>query len=355
MKAARTSVQGLVRYFFITMILCMAPSMAHADGIDDFVGFYADLEYYAKEANVSLPFTSEQLDEAKNFIKCLDNAGDNDVEIALCIDGFKDTSTGSAISLKSEIPSWVWDLLDCYIYYRTGDWWSLGYKLGEAAVCVVLQVATGGAADICGILEELVKLASAVWDAAKAIGQFFASVGEAAYETVKDVGCALGLGGCDDGPDTPPEAWVYSLVFANRLGEGLAARKAYDSGGLTNPSFDNFVSLLKQNALHKPEPILSVPPPPDVWGFRDAVYSMFTPGAVNKAAEIYTLNVNIQWTNDIAQNVLQARSQKLSGYASPQSLDNLTQLVLSAYTPQVSWNPRQIIINKCTNDLKRKR
>lgn len=41
---------------------------------------------------------------------------------------------GSSIRLQSEIPSWIWVLLDCYIYYRTGDWWSLGYKLGEAAV-----------------------------------------------------------------------------------------------------------------------------------------------------------------------------------------------------------------------------
>ncbi len=332
MKAVHETFQGLVRYVLFAVILCMAPGVAHADQFDNFIGFYCQIEGYAKQAGVSLPFACQQVTDTKDLVKCLDQAGNNDVEIALCIDKFQDTSTGSSIT---QPPSWVWDLLDCYIYYRTGDWWSLGYKLGEAAVCIVLQVATGGA-DICTILEELAELANAISDTAEALAQFFASIGEAAWDAIQEVGCALGLGGCDDGPSTPPEAIVYSSVFATRLNKGLAAREAWDLGRQDNPSFDNLVTMLKQEAQQK-------------------IYS--TPDAVNKAAKIFTYNVNIQWTNDIVMNVLPARAEKLKDYSTPQNLDHLAQLVLSKYVPGAyqyyyDRGPDFIITAQCSDDLK---
>lgn len=332
--------------FWMALSSVLLPATVEAGDFDRFIGFVEELEGLAQDAGVSLPISSQQARDVKGLVLCLENAGNNDVQIALCIDQFHATGAGSGISQQTGIPSWVWDMLDCYIYYRTGDYWSLAYKLGEAAVCLVLQVVTGGS-DICGLIEELIKLANAVWDAANAIAQFFVSVGEAAYGVVKDVGCALGLGGCDDGPSSPPEAWVYALVFSNRLADGLAAREALDAA-----AFDHVVNQLKQNALHKPEPILSAPPPPDLFGSQKMIYGMFTPGSVEKAADIYIYNVNIQWTADIASRVLAARSQTLNGYNTPQHLDQLAHMVLQSYTPRSGWNPQVPIINRCAEDLR---
>ena len=346
MKTNHARLRRLILGFVLALSFIILPGTAQASGFDDFIGFIEELEGLAQEAGVNLPISSQQARDVEGLVLCLENSGSSDVQIALCIDQFQSTNAGSGISQQTGIPSWVWDMLDCYIYYRSGDYWGLAYKLGEAAVCLVLQIFTGGS-DICGLIEELIRLANAVWDAANAIAQFFVSIGEAAYGVVKDVGCALGLGGCDDGPDSPPEAWVYSLVFSNRLADGLAAREAKDPS-----AFDTLVDQLRQNALHKPEPILSTTPPPDIWGLRDVIFGMFTPVAIEKAIEIYTLNVNIQWTADIAVRVLAERSQAMDQYKTPQKIHQLTQLALESYLPRSSWNPQMPIVNQVHQDLK---
>ena len=339
------TIQNRFRFFvlcflFFATLFCI-PGVAGADTYDDFVGFLEDLE----GLGVNLPVTSEQLKDVKGMVHCLENAGNDDVKIALCIDEFKETSAGSGIANQAGIPSYVWKALDCYLLYRADDYWGLAYELGGVAVCVILQVVTAN--DLCALFDELIDMANALWDTAKAVAEFFASVGGAVYDTVKDVGCSLGLGGCDDGPDTPPEAYVYSLVFGNRLADGLTAREA-----VSDSAFDNLVAELKQNALHKPEPILSAPPPPDFMGIKDAIYNLFTQASVDKAAKIYIYNVNIQWTNDIATRVLADRAQKMDAYSSPQSVHQIIQSVLDEYTPKSGWHPQMPIINRCYSDLR---
>ena len=336
--------RSIIICVLFSVVSLFAPPAAHADTYDKFVGFLNELE----GLGVNLPFTSQQLTDVKGLVQCLENAGNDDIQIAICIDQFEESSAGSEITSQTGIPSWVWKILDCYILYRTGDYWGLAYELGGVAVCIVLQVATGGS-DICALFDELIQMANAIWDTAKALAEFFASVGGAAYEAVKDVGCALGIGGCDDGPSPPPESYIYSLVFGNRVAEGLAAREA-----ISDADFDTFLNTLKENALHKPEPILSAPPPPDFWGIRDAIYNLFTLANVQKAAKIYVYNVNIQWTNDIANRVLSERAKVMDAYCSQQNVNNIIQAELSKYVPNSPWHPESPIIQKCISDLRYK-
>ncbi len=334
---------GLIYSLVVSFCLISTPFKANAVDFNDFLSFMEELEAKAPPgATQNLPFNSQQVRAVQGIIGCMEDSG-NDIDVAICVDQFHDTDLGQQASSEADIPSWAWDILDAYIMYRTGDYWGLAQKLGEAVACVVIQILVGGV-DVCGLLEELVKIAQDLWDAAKAVAQFIASVGGAVWDGIKDVGCSLGLGGCDDSPPTPPEVWIYTYIFDTKLGEGLAARKSMD-----NLAFTNLVDQLKANAASKP-PVYSTPIPPDPFGaFKQIIENACAnSGAVDRAAKVFISAVNTQWTSDLGNNVLPERANRFAQYNNKNNAQFLTNGAIQTYTGGQSWDPKGFIVNKCS-------
>ncbi|TVT55386.1 MAG: hypothetical protein FHK82_08585 [Sedimenticola thiotaurini] len=299
---------GLILALPLLLVLFWSPPSL-ADAIDGLANLLEKVEDAGVPPNW-LPIKSGDIRASKGLIVCLDNAG-NDVAVANCINDYENTPIGSSLSGQAGIPSWVFDLLELYISYREGDYWGVVKYLGKAAMCVVAQVMTGGAVDVCGLIEDLVKVAEELLDAAKAVAKFFQSVGEGAWEAAKAVGCSLGLGGC--GESSPPEQIAYAWVFQPKVGQGLTAMEAINPAG-----FYALKQQLEQNALHAP-PVWSIA------GIPNWVYTNGLPkSAVDIASHIFTDAVDAQWTKHIVQDVLAQLGSKRSQY------NNANQVTASA-------------------------
>ncbi|TVO77843.1 hypothetical protein [Sedimenticola selenatireducens] len=317
----------------LLMLFWVPPSQA--DAIDGLANLLEKVEDAGVPPNW-LPIKSGDIRASKGLIVCLDNAG-NDIAVAHCIDDYQNTPIGSELSGQAGIPSWVFDLLELYISYREGDYWGVVKYLGKAAICIVAQVMTGGAVDVCGLIEDLIKVAEELLDAAKAVAQFFTSLGEGAWEAAKDIGCSLGLGGC--GKSSPPEQIAYAWVFQPRVGQGLTAIEATDPSGLYT-----LRQQLEQNALHAP-PIWSIV------GIPSTVYANGLPkGAVDIASQVFTKAVDAQWTKHMVVEVLGKLATKRSQYNTPSKVTTSAQVVagLSKSSPSAVASE---VIKRCSDDF----
>lgn len=337
---------SLIYTLILSFCLTALPTSVQAADLDSFIGFLEKVEDVGgAEVKQSLPFTSDQVKDVRDVVNCLDNSG-NDIDVAICIDQFHDSGTGQQAGSGAEIPSWVYDLLDAYIMYRTGDYWGLAKKLGEAAFCVVIQILVGGA-DVCGLLEELVELAGALWDAGKALVEWASSVGGDVYDAIKGAACGatFGLVGCDDKPETPPEVWVYTYIFDAKLAEGLAARKSQDQY-----AFDHLVDQLRANAAANP-PVYSTALPPDISGggiWEQVIGNACAkPWAVDRAVKVFTATVNTMWTSDLGNSVLPLRSERFNQYNNSTNVNFLTLEALQSFTLGQSWDPRTPVVKRC--------
>ncbi|MCP5055271.1 MAG: hypothetical protein GY937_00945 [bacterium] len=326
---------NLVR-LLLTSLLALAASLtpaapAQADAIDDFSWVLSQLD----EANANpFPISGSDVQASKGLFLCLEKAS-NDLAVIGCIDSFKNTPLGQEAASASGVPSWFWDLLDTYVALRANDFWGVVGHLGKAAICIVAQVMTGGSVDVCGLIEELVKLAESLSDAAQAVAKFVASIGKGAWSAVQDVGCSLGLGGC--GSSSPPHERAYAWVFAPRVPDGVKAKKQVDAFA--------FVTLrmqLEANASAKPAK-LSVQIP---------ISQNYSAAAVSLASQIFESTVDAKWTADVAQNELPALAAKRGSYASPGQIEKIAQAAYTAFGqgngPPSSWVP-----TRCTNDFKK--
>lgn len=319
----------------LTALLALAASLApaapaQADAIDDFSWVLNQLD----QANANpFPISGNDVKASKGLFLCLEKAS-NDMAVVGCIDTFKNTPLGQEAASASGVPSWFWDLLDTYVALRTDDFWGVVGHLGKAAICIVAQVMTGGSVDVCGLIEELVKLAESLSDAAQAVAKFVASIGKGAWGAVQDVGCSLGLGGC--GSSSPPHERAYAWVFAPRVPDGVKAKKQVDAFA--------FVTLrmqLEANASAKPAK-LSIQIP---------ISQSYSAAAVSLASQIFEATVDAKWTADVAQNELPALAAKRGTYASPGQIEKIAQAAYTAFGqgngPPSSWVPA-----RCTNDFK---
>ncbi len=311
------------------VLLLAWPAQAKADVIDDIAWVLNELE----KANANpLPIKGSDLKESKGLFTCLDKAS-NDVQVVQCVDNFKDTSLGKKAAGQAGIPSWFWDLLDVYIAFREKDYWGVVAKLGEATICIVAQVLVGGA-DLCGLIEELIKIGKGLLDAGKAVAQFVASVGEAAWEGIKSVGCSLGLGGCGGGSKTPPEIIAYNCVFAPRVKpDGLNAMKAADAFAMPKLRYN-----LEKSA------VAGIPCP--MYGNLKIPVSQ---AAASKAGSIFTSAVEGVWTGDILQNVLAARDKKRQEYATAQQIASLASAASAEYGAKKT-DPKNFVVSRCAVD-----
>lgn len=319
---------------FLTLPLQTIPAVpAHADVLTDLADLIDDVG-----SPSWLPASGQDIRDSREFIICLSN-GDNDIEILKCIEDFRDTPLGSKIG--DEIPSWVYDLITVYIALQERDYTTLLIYLGKAAACAILQVISGGSMDVCGLIEELVETAKALMDAATAVYEFFKDVGSAAWDGVKAVGCALGIGGCDD-DSSPPHQVAYSWIFAPKVRpQGLAAIEAVDAS-----EFPNLRAVLEANARAKPP--VTGEPALDQW-MKSVGYS-FPDSAVNIASATFQKTVEAQWKADIADNVLPKLSQARADYGSASRIASLAGPALSASSPD-GQKFRFLVTDQCVEDL----
>lgn len=306
---------------------------SRADTLDSFIGAYKKIESYAPPN--SLPISSNDLVASKSLFSCLEQGSD----AGICIDTFSNTPLGQQVVAESGLPSSFWSVLDAYVAYKNGDVWGVAYNLGEAALCAVLQVLAGGA-DICGFIKELVELAEKLWDTATAVAEFFADLGEGAWEAAKGAYCdTLGsvFGGCDD-DSSPPEAVAYAWVFAPKLADGLTARKAIDPN-----AFDNLRQQLIGQASANPAQ-LNIQMP----GWLKIT---FPAAAVSTAAQIYTNTVDQNWSADMTKNVLPALSQKRDGYPTPQKIAQLAGTAANAFKNN-NAEPLWVVRKACSDEFR---
>ena len=306
---------------------------SRADTLDSFIGAYKKIESYAPPN--SLPISSNDLVASRSLFSCLEQGSD----AGICIDTFSHTPLGQQVVAESGLPSSFWSVLDAYVAYKNGDIWGVAYSLGEAAVCAVLQVLAGGA-DICGFIKELVELAEKLWDTATAVAEFFADLGEGAWEAAKGAYCdTLGsvFGGCDD-DSSPPEAVAYAWVFAPKLADGLTARKAIDPN-----AFDNLRQQLIGQASANPAQFnIQLPS----W-----VKITFPAAAVSTAAQIYTNTVDQNWSADMTNTVLPALSQKRNEYPTPQKIAQLAGTAANAFKNN-NTEPSWVVRKACSDEFK---
>ncbi|MBW6508422.1 MAG: hypothetical protein K0A94_02650 [Desulfuromonadales bacterium] len=299
----------LRRFLFVGCMLLVllgvqAPAVK-ADVIDDLANLLEAVEEFSGPISW-LPVSGKDIRDSRDLINCIENAG-NDVAVLTCMENYRNTPVGQSIGQESGIPSWFWDLMDTYIAFRVGDYWELVLRLGKAAVCIIAQFVSGGV-DICALVEALIEIGKQMLDAATAVAEFFMDLGSAVWGAVKDVGCALGLGGCSD-DKTPAEVIIYYWVFAPKVSpEGLQAIKAVDG-----TAFTAFKSQLEANALSKPPKVSD----PLVQNFVNDSGISFSKVEVDMAAKIYDKAVVAQWSADIVENVLIDLVQARNSYGTP--------------------------------------
>ena len=193
----------------VAMLALLVPGSApRAD-----LGFVYDVES-AIDATGELPFKLVEINdlmtgcETGDPVSCADSVANSSEAKSM---GADDTAKAFAI----------------YFDIKGQNYWGLVEDAGEIAACAVASLFTGGV-PVCGLLSDIADAAEAVYGDAKAVVQFLADLGESISDAVKDVGCALGLGGCNSASPTPPSpdqlaAGYYASLVANK--QGLSYRE----------------------------------------------------------------------------------------------------------------------------------
>jgi hypothetical protein len=327
MQLKRFLRNGLVHILILSFCLISVPKPAHAATLDTLIDILRTIEQVAPPG--TLPFTVNEVESAKGLLECMINAGGDIYAQALCVDEFLESAV--------QIPAWVPFCLDLFIMLTSHDYYGLAKKLATdpEVVCAILSILIPGP-PICDLLAELVAVAEGLYDVGKALGEFFADFGGAVWDGAKAAACAVGLGGCDDGPDTPPEVFVYQYIYHPRLGDGLAARKSYPA------AFSQLLDQLKGQAAayakqHKNDPL----------SIEHLVAQMCADSStVRRAADIFTSTVNSLWTADLANNVLPQRSEKFNQYNNPANVQAITLQALQTFHSN-TWYPQTAVVNSC--------
>jgi hypothetical protein len=334
MQLKRFLRNGLVHILILSFCLISVPKPAHAANLDTLIDILRTIEQVAPPG--TLPFTVNEVESAKGLLECMINAGGDIYASALCADEFLESAV--------QIPAWVPFCLDLFIMLASHDYYGLAKKLATdpEVVCAILSILIPGP-PICDLLAELVAVAEGLYDVGNVVYEFFGEVLGAAYGAAKDAYCATAghlLGGCgdDDGPDIPPEVFVYERFFHPRLAEGLAARKSTNAG-----AFDGLVGQLKNTAAafaqnHQPVPFELI----------DTILAIYcsNSGVVKQAADMFTSTVNSLWTADLANNVLPLRSEKFNQYNNPANVQAITLQALQTFHSN-TWYPQTAVVNSC--------
>ncbi len=328
-----------IRAFSFQLLLLLSimfgwQTQASADTFGDFVWLLGQVE---SSGIMPKGFPkSQDIANSKDLITCLGNikGGDKDLQALDCINTFKDTPVGKKAMKEvsgGSFPSWFWKLIDVYVDLRTSNYTGLVTDLGEAAICFIAQVLTEGTVDVCGLIKELVELAEDMYDSGKAIAAFIVNLGKKGWEGVKAIGCGLGLGGCDKGD--PPLVYVYNVYFHPQLKAGVDARNA-----VSDNEFPNLLVQLKSKAKE-----LKLPGTNKQW---------FSNSIIDQAAQLYTTNVNVQWSAWVVTHN-SAMKDKRNSYNTANNIATAAKEALAVYAG--SGTPAETtVVDRCTNDLHQK-
>lgn len=330
------TLQGILRSIaggtVLAIVLLGWPAHAKADAFGDLVWIVQQME----AANVSpFPVKSAEIQSAQKLFQCI--AKDSSAKgVTECLYSFSQTAEGKKLlgaGATIELPPWLENVIQAYIHINEGDFWGVVGDLGEAAICIIAQIMAAGI-DLCGLIEDLIAVGEAMLDAGKAVAQFAAAVGGAAWEGIKSAGCALGLGGC--GGSGPPKSVVaYQCVFAPRVKpEGLKAIEAVDPFAFPKLR-DALVSLAA-----KPDTPCAGSMLPLNANASDAA----------KAAEVFTGAVQGAWTGDILDKVLAQRDEKRMAYPTAQQVAALADAAAAEHGAKKT-SPKAFVVERCTDDF----
>ncbi len=329
----RTTAAALLITFFL-VLLALVPAQASSFG--SFVGFLKDLEDEVEPVTVEqmgFPLSTDEMWEAEGLVNCLVDAN-NDYDVAVCADDFGDSELGKKINNESGVASEIGMLIDCYILYSEGAYWSLAWKLSNVAACVVVRVLVGGV-DVCGIVQEILDLASDVYHGVAAALEWLLGAGEAILDF---------FGWGDDEPKTPRHMILLNHLLSY-LNDGLDEKKkvvyTYDAwlDNLKKQVLDSVNKPLKEfNEEHKDDGFLQLP--------------LYTQSHIDQAAAKFTPQVNAVWTADIQQHEKQRRQVTVDGYfAYSPKIKELATMVIDQCAANTSCSAKVRISKSCENAI----
>ncbi len=330
MKSLHPVLRALAGALAFAAALLAWPTQARADAFGTLITIVQKME----SAGVSpFPVKSGEIQAAQGLFNCIKQDA-SAKGVTNCLYNFSQTPQGKKLlgsGATIELPPWLEQVIQAYVHIQEGDFWGVIGDLGEAAICIVAQVMAAGF-DVCGLIKDLIAVGEALLDAGKAVAKFLASIGGGVADTVKSVGCSLGLGGCGSAP--PPEKVAYVCAFAPHVKpSGLSNIEAVDPFAFPKLR-DSLVAKAKSG----------VPCP----AYMNSNYKA-SAGAANKAAEIFTGTVEGVWTGDILAKVLAQRDKKRVEYPTAAQLAILGSAATAEYDAKKS-NPVEIILKRCAVD-----
>ena len=166
------------------------------------------------QANIPAPEVNQTFEIVK---QCM-NVGNVEAAI-MCADAI----LGSDVVKDSgaQIPSWVNSLFEVYGAVRHKDFPKLIYEVGITVACAVANYFTG--VDVCGVVEELAKIAGTIVDGLEDVAEFFS-----------DIGDALGLGDNCPAPTGQTQDQLFAELFipvVATAAQGLSDPNTWDATG----------------------------------------------------------------------------------------------------------------------------
>jgi hypothetical protein len=306
----RYSLYGLLTSGLIILaFLFVMPSSAKANSTVDTLANIFDYAGMIPE----MPINGDTIRNSVGLFNCIDGAGD-DLAVANCIDTHKDDIGSAASLVGADIPSWFWDLLDLYIDAREGDFWGIVAHFGEAAVCAVAQVMTGGAIDVCGAIKALADLASSIYDLGSAVVDWLKDFGAAAVDLCQGIGlCSDDQLSCNDRPD-PGVNGAYAFISQYIVQYGLT--KIEDRN---DSAFGTYVA----NLVKQGKDMLFYYGTNDNGNVTWNSCPRFLPAAVDTASELYIKAVKVEWANDMTTHLLADISKVRMAYAKNDSITGI--------------------------------
>lgn len=312
---------------------------ARADVLDDFIGLYSQIE--AKAPAGAMPVSSAYLKDSRDYIRCIANGTD----VLVCTDQYHDTGAGKDEADGTGIPSGFWRALDAYVAYRQGDYWGAAWALGEAAACVALQILAGNV-DLCGLAEELYKIAKGLYAGAAAVLGFLEDFGEAVWDELSALaeGLCKGVGLCDeDGP--PLYVLLLKNVYSPQVKKGVDAHESPDSA-----AYQALLDQLEDQAMVWTKNFYSSAFSAVPAGQREAFLEELEPFITKEIAiaeQGYNQAVDAAWTGDITGRVVPLQVQKRTAYLS-QQLQPLAQQAAERFV-QNNNDPVWWVKNHCVD------
>lgn len=328
MKKSNLSAWLIQLLLIATCLLSWAPA-AHADVIDTMATILETME----KNGIPKPtpfnkFTAQDLRDSKSLISCIANGS----SAQDCL-----VNAGNTPLAAKASDGYIPKIIELYSAIDNGEVDKIVSILGEQVLCIVSSIIiTAGTVDICGLLEDLVKVAESVYDAAKWLVNV---LGDAFGGLVDALGC---LFGCDDGPAPPEEYYVYEYIYKAKINEGATDIEQ------SQQAFTQLLNQLSANATHAGGAILTTPFPTLVpltkWP------TPFSKAAVATAETAFIKAVYARWSADMTtKHFLEKLSAERGAYDSNTTAAALAKDAANSYIKQSTSDAHAWFNNQCVS------